>query len=229
MFKNQLAKHIRSTNYKPVPSYESGDPWDWAIGRDIEAHELLVEMAWDYLRTGKKFYFWEGLPEAGNTPLGYEIMYEGKLKIGDMEISKAEMKAYAVFHWLSKYLEEKEYNYISDWIVEYQGERIGLGIYTPDMLYSFKAVTENDLKRNRIWMLKNMINHTVEYSGCKKVHVLAGIFGNCKKMTKDYERDRTAALTKKFGKYPSRLMERIVFYEHTGQTDYRRLYNQYQY
>jgi len=229
MFNNTLTKYIKSTEYKPQPSYEGGDPWDWAIGRDIEAHEMAVELCWDYLRTGKKYDFYSSLPQAGNTEHGYEIMYLGPLAIEGVEISKHELKAYSVFHYISKYLEEKEYEYVTDWIVEYQGEQIGLGIYTPDMLYSFSSQTYDELKRNRVWMLKNMINHTIEHSGIERVHILAGCFGNCKPMTKEYERDRISAIIKRFGKYEPRIMEKVFYYEHTGKVQYKELFEKYQF
>ena len=196
--------------YIPAESLTSDCPWDWAIGRDPECYKHVQILCSSYMRGEIINDRWDELPFAEAKNGDYLIIYHE-----DLPVSKPEMKALFCFHHLKPWLDEFEY--ADSWQVLYKGEEYGLGIFTPDMYYSFFSKTEEDAKRNRVWAIKNMVNTTMKYSGLNKVITLAACVGNCKKMNKEYQDARKRANINKFGRYIEDLFEPVFQYDWSPQ------------
>ena len=80
---------------------------------------------------------WDMLPYAEAKEGDYLIIYHE-----DLPFPKSIMKAYFCFHYLKPWLDKFEY--IAPWKINYEGQEYGLGLYTPDIGYSFFSKSEEE-------------------------------------------------------------------------------------
>ena len=128
--------------YIPAESQQEDCPFDWAIGRDPDCYRHTQNLCYDYMQGKNVEDKWDMLPYAEAKEGDYLIIYHE-----DLPFPKSIMKAYFCFHYLKPWLDKFEY--IAPWKINYEGQEYGLGLYTPDIGYSFFSKSEEDLKRNK--------------------------------------------------------------------------------
>ena len=196
--------------YVAAKSLKEDCPYDWAIGRDPACYKNTVRLCYEYLEGKDVDDPWDILPYAEAKDGDYLIIYHE-----DLPFHKSNMKAYQAFHHLKPYLDKLKF--IEPWKVSLDDKVYGLGIWTPDMYWSFFSKTEDDIKRNRVWAMKNMILTTQKYSGEQEVICLAACAGNCKKMKQEYIDARVNSNISRFGRYYSELFEPVWEVRWTSQ------------